>query len=144
MRAVLVMAGAALVLAACGPTPTREAYHEQIRTWVGKHADVLARTWGPPDKSWKFADGATLMQYDRAQRRIVPGLSYPDNDYVYVRGSDGRLYRQAVTRWRREPDRLVLDTCTTKFTIGPDSLIKAFEFSGNDCVALPAPVTGQG
>jgi hypothetical protein len=141
----LVLGGLALVLlAACGPVATQQAYYGQLQTWVGQPADLLARTWGPPDKSFKLSDGSTLLQYERLKQRYVRGASYPDTDYVTVRGKDGRYYNRPVTRWREGPGYFNIDRCSTRFEVGADGVIRTFQFEGDDCVAYPPPETKAG
>ena len=118
-----VMAAALLAIAACGPFPTREAYYGQLQTWVGQHSDILARTWGPPDKNYRMADGTLLLEYDRRSERYVPGSSFPDRQPVYYRDKNGRVFRDSVTVWRQEPGRVVTSRCATRFTVAPDGII---------------------
>ena len=143
MRRLMAVAALA-TLAACGPIATQQAYYGQLQTWVGKPADLLARTWGPPDKSYKMADGSTLMQYERQKTRYVRGNSYPDTDYVPVRDKDGRYTTRPVTRWRETPGYWDVDRCSTRFEVGPDGLVRTFQFEGDDCVAYPPPEAKPG
>jgi len=135
----LGIAGLLLAVAACGPLPSREAYYGQLQTWIGLHSDLLARNWGPPDKSYKLSDGSTMLQYERVRQRYVPGMSTPEHEPVLVRGNDGKVYRSTVTRWRREPGYYDIDRCSTRFTAAPDGIITHFQFEGDDCVAYPPP-----
>ncbi len=142
MKRLSTLLGAVAVLlgiAACGPLPSREAYFGQLQTWVGLHADMLARNWGPPDKSFKLSDGSTLLQYERVRQRYVPGMTVPDHEPALVRGNDGKLYRTTVTRWRQTPGYYDIDRCSTRFTTAPDGIITTFQFEGDDCVAYPPP-----
>jgi hypothetical protein len=136
----LALAGTAFgLLAACGPLPTREAYFDQLQTWIGKPSDLLAQTWGPPDKSFKLSDGSLQMQYDRVKQRYIPGASYPDTAYIPVRGKDGRVFYRPITQWRQQPGYVDIDRCSTLFTASATGVIQTFRFEGDDCVALPPP-----
>lgn len=123
-------------LAAC-QLPTREAYRDNVQTWIGRHSDDLVTAWGPPDRAIDLSDGSRLYEYDRQQQRVVPGPRYAQTVPVWTRDRFGRARLSYVTVWRDGPSSLVQDRCVTRFRVDRDRRVQEAAFAGNACVAYP-------
>ncbi len=97
-----------LTLGAC-QLPTREAYRDNVQTWIGRHSDDLVIAWGPPDRAIDLSDGGRLYEYDRQQQRVVPGPRYPDTVPVLTHDRFGRARVTYVTVFRERPGTIVLE-----------------------------------
>ncbi|MBX7146208.1 MAG: hypothetical protein K1X44_02740 [Alphaproteobacteria bacterium] len=88
---------------------TTEKYEGKLDAFIGRHVDELVYAWGPPDKSYTFQNGTSIMEY-----------AYDDIDQV---GDDTP----------GSPRQIVHYKCKTKFEIDQNGIIRTWSWLGNDC-----------
>jgi hypothetical protein len=135
------LATAAVMAGACA-TETEAGYQKILNSWVGVDVDQLLVEWGPPDDAVKLGKGAVL-EY-RYHETVTTGgrTTYkPVTTYQQgtVYGPDGTaLYNGSTTSYvpTTTPIRTYNYTCVTRFVIGEDRRIAAWDYEGNSCTAM--------
>ncbi len=54
------------IIMGCGvETSSKKAHGEMLKSWIGRDANEVLRTWGPPTETLRLPNGNTLFVYDR-------------------------------------------------------------------------------
>lgn len=115
------------------PERTSEGYKQILSTWLGSKSDQLVRQWGPPDSSFTYADGSSVLVYKTTRTETIGGTTYRERVEVDLPGTSekGTVWIEKTTP---------IDTfhfyCNTTFEIDPQGRITSWEYEGNDCKAV--------
>jgi hypothetical protein len=132
-------------LGACATVPHEErvaAYETGMKArFVGKSADDLVLTLGPPDSSFKLSDGRDVFQYENRRETMGGGDTYTDwvshTSYRTVRTSDGSRVRVpahiSVPVVRTTPIYSVSRVCINRFVVDVNNTVEDFRWEGNAC-----------
>lgn len=144
--ALTALAGLAVVaVGACSTVPHEErvaAYEAAMKTrFVGKSADELVLTLGPPDSSFKLSDGREVFQYENRSEFIGGGETYSDwvtrTSYRTVRNGDGSRVRVpahvSIPVVRTTPIYSQTRVCINRFVVDVNSTVEDFRWEGNAC-----------
>lgn len=89
-------------------------YDERIRSWEGKNADVLVKTWGKPDATEKQSTGNKIYLYTRLKH---PAFAYQDAGRRNLASEDQKTYIK----------------CATYFEVSPQNTVVSTFFRGDEC-----------
>lgn len=118
------------VLAACAPGNTVN-YGKQIRSWIGADTDALVRVWGPPDRSYTFRDGSSVLEF--VQTRAVDDGWASSPTVGYSHGSHGRGALVLGTRVGFGTRQVALQTCRTTFEANKKGVVTNAFYEGSSC-----------
>lgn len=132
-------------LGACQTIPYADrvaAYEAEIKTrFVGKAADELVLSMGPPDSTYKLSDGREVFQYESDREIVRGGDTYTDwvshTRWRTVRNSDGsRSQVPATVNFpvvRTTPVYSEQRVCINRFVVDVNSTVEDFRWEGNAC-----------
>lgn len=103
---------------------------KEINAWVGRDADALVRAWGPPDRSYNFRDGSTVLEYERNR---IDNYGWPHGPHGAVAiGNHGSAFGIGVPLWQDEP-RIDIRRCVIQFESGKNRVIRRGFYTGENC-----------
>ena len=120
----------ALLLTACA-TASPVDVQNRLNAWVGRDADTLVRTWGPPDRSYDFRDGSGVIEYERNRVDNMGGWNNSSRGTVVV-GTDGTSIGVGVPLLLDEPT-VIVRRCLIKFETDKRRMIRRAAFDGPNC-----------
>lgn len=109
----------ALTLTAAG-CATEAKYNAKVQTWVGRTAESVTQSWGPPDVTEKRPNGDQVMVYARLKRRPV---SYRE------------AQRELASNSPPVNTGPVYIKCATYFEVSPAGDVVKTLFRGDECVS---------
>lgn len=136
---------AVLALSACQTTSIAErhaAYELDMNTrFVGKSADIMVLTFGPPHSSYTLTDGREVAQYRDERTNTSGGDTYTSYDTVSraheIINPDGTrrvVYENIhVPTTNITPIQTRHETCIRRFVISREKLVESFAWEGNAC-----------
>lgn len=143
MKTMIAAAALALLLAGCA---TQAKFQDKMNSFVGRSEAVLVGAYGPPQSSYTLTDGSKVLQYSRSGQMVLPGATTTQpvttNTTGNVTMNQGLrqttgTYNQTSTTYvpQQAPSTIVQLGCTVNFTIDAGGTVRAWNASGNHCVA---------
>lgn len=136
MRAFILIASSAVLLAACATT---DGYRQRTATYIGTHGDTLLVELGPPVARDRLSNGNEVWTYYREEEHSSGGYNRPvtRSRTVQFRDEEGNVHTrtESYTDYVYEPPRYWTSQCETRFILGPRGIVRDFRFEGNGCVA---------
>jgi len=138
-RAIFI---AALLLSSCA---TSGKFKSTMDSWVGRTADDMVASWGPPQSSYRMSDGRQVLQWSRSGSFYMPGMTTtrPVTTYnsgtvnAYGTGGYGTAnYAGTSTTYLpvQSPGYNIPMTCTVRMTVSPQGVVTSWASQGNHCV----------
>jgi len=140
---------ACLVLAACGLSEEARlerlrrqgAFEAELRGLLGRSVDEVVAGRGAPDKSFEFASGDWLFEWNDERVEETGGHTYYDPVRTYsrrtVKHADGSVSRYVEPHttwvWRRAPIRRHVYECNVRLTTDARRIIQRWAYDGNGC-----------
>lgn len=111
---ILVATVLVLILSGCGGGTAKQhaRYDAYLSLMNGLSVEQLMNSWGQPDDTTQFRNGNKALIY-------IEQWEMPVSEYNLFTGQNETV-RKAFR-------------CTTSFEIGPDDLVRAYDFEGNGC-----------
>lgn len=136
MRKLVLVMGAAALLAACATT---EGYRQRTASYLGVHGDTLLVEMGPPVARDRLSDGSEVWTYYREEQHSSGGYNRPvtRSRTISWRDEDGEVHTrtESYTDYVYEPPRYWTSQCETRFILDAYGVVSDFRFEGNGCVA---------
>jgi hypothetical protein len=143
MRFATCAAAAALLMAGCA---TQAKFQTKMDSFLGQPEAVLVGTYGPPQSSYALNGGSKVLQYSRSGQMVLPGMTTTQPVTTNTAGNltlnqgmrqTTGTYNQTSTTYvqQQAPSTVVQLGCTVNFTIDAAGIVRAWNASGNHCVA---------
>ena len=119
-----------------------QAYEESVRArFVGRPADELVLTLGPPSSTFTLSDGREVLQYDDRRSETTGGETWTSwqsvtRERVVVDANGVRRVvreRDSIPVAQTSPVRTYQFQCTRRFVIARDKTVESFRWGGNAC-----------
>lgn len=134
------------VLAALAGCATQAKFQDKMNSFVGRPEAVLVGAYGPPQGSYTLNDGSKVLQYARSGQMVLPGVTTTQPVTTNTTGNmtlnqgmrqTTGTYNQTSTTYVQQeaPSTVVQLSCTVNFTIDAGGVVRAWNASGNHCVA---------
>jgi hypothetical protein len=140
---------ACLALAGCGLSEQarqaqlqrKAAFEAELNGLLGRSIDEVVAGRGAPDKTFRFASGDRLYEWNDERVEESGGYIYHDPVRTYTRRSkrnpDGTLdhYTERSTTWvpQRTPIRRQVYECNVRLTTDARRRILRWAYDGNGC-----------
>lgn len=136
---ILSLIAFCVLLTSC-QTLYENTYDYKVDLWMGHHVDELVMSWGVPQNSYKFSNGAVAVEYVDEKTSTIRGRTYYETEPVYeggtIYGPDGTSIPKATSYRsvaKRMPDTVVKRHCKTTFTTDRDGIIIDWSYEGDAC-----------
>lgn len=110
---------------------TTAKYDARIRSWEGKNAEVLVKTWGKPDTTEKQSSGNKIYLYTRLKH---PAYAFADASHRTI-ASDPLSDKTNEKPMETAGNQKMYVKCATYFEVTPQNVVSATYFRGDECTS---------
>lgn len=120
-----------LLVSACTPSQIRrEAYAEKMQLWVGKSADDLIVSLGPPTRAADLSTGGRVLEYSDDRTTVSGGGTQTVYTRTYVPSSNTWV---TIPQQQATPVTTQRRICRTLVQVSPANVITSVTAEGNGC-----------